>query len=179
MKTKAQKQESLSKYKDKLSKSKITVFTSFASPGGGGLDVASMQQLRAALRDNDAEYVVEKKRLISKALKDSKKDTEVDQYEGSLGTVFGYGDEVAPAKTVYEFSKKNPMIKLFGGLFDGAYIDQARVLTLAKLPTHDVLIGQLVGMVSYPLRGLVTVLNSNLRNLVVVLDQVARAKPTK
>ncbi|MFH1769346.1 MAG: 50S ribosomal protein L10 [Parcubacteria group bacterium] len=176
MKSKSQKQASLGEYKDKLAKSKITIFTAFASQDGAGLGVGPMQELRKKLREDDAEYVVEKKRIISKILKDQKKDIDVSAYEGSLGTIFGYGDQVAPARDVYEFSKTNPSVKLYGGLFDGEYIDEEKVMTLAKLPGRDALIGQFAYMTAFPIRGLVAVLQANIRNLAVVLSQVAQNK---
>jgi large subunit ribosomal protein L10 len=49
-------------------------------------------------------------------------------------------------------------------------------MELAKLPSREVLLGQVVGGVSSPLYGLVGVLNANLRNLVYTLDQIGKSK---
>ena len=175
MKSKKQKQSSLKDYKDKLAKSKITIFTSFAQQSGGsGVGVKALQKLRSSLRENNAEYVVEKKRIIARAIDTDKID--VEQYDGSIGTIFGYGDEVSAAKAAYMFSKDNASLRLYGGLFGTQVVDATKVMTLAKLPSRDQLIGQFAGMMIYPLRGLVTVLQANIRGLAVVLNQIIASK---
>ncbi len=157
MKTKAQKQASLKEIKDKLAKAKVTIFTSFAQIGSKGLNVAGMKELRKSLRPVDGEYAVEKKTIFSRAIP--------QEVPGSLGVMYGYGDPYAVAKALYQFSKKNPVLKLFGGLMGDTVLDEAMVMEMAKMPTKEVLIGRLVGMLSYPMR-----------SFAVVLDQIAKTK---
>lgn len=165
MKTKAQKKEALDTIKDKLDRAKVIIFTSFARAGEKGLNVGGMMQLRRSLRQADAEYSVQKKSLLAKALKDHKQEVDFSGYEGSMGAVFGYSDELATIKSLYGFSKTNAVLKYFGGLVEGKLVDAAYITTLAKLPGRDVLLGQFVGMLNYPIRG-----------LVVALDQIAKQK---
>ncbi len=176
MKSRKQKKQSLSEYKDKLEKAKITIFTSFANQSEAGVGVKSMQALRASLRENESQYVVEKKRIVSKVVTDQYADAPVSTYEGSVGTVFGFGDEVGPAKVAFEFSKINTSFKMFGGIFQGVYIDEARMMTLAQLPSYEVLMSQFIGILSYPIRGLATVLQANIRKLAVALQKVTNNK---
>jgi large subunit ribosomal protein L10 len=160
MKSKVQKKKELAELKDKLSKSKITIFTSFARAGEKGLKVTDIQALKKDLRAADSEYVVEKKTLLDKALVEDKKgDIDVFQYEGSLGVVFGYGEETAIAKSVYTFARKNPALKYFGALWNGKFMDLAEFTEFAKLPTREVMIARFLGMLNYPLSGLAAVLN--------------------
>ncbi len=165
MKTKVQKGESLKVIKDKLTKSKITIFTSFAQQGTKGLNVTTMKELRNSLRPLESEYTVEKKTLLDKALKDGKRESQVFTYAGSMGVTYGSGDPFAIAKALYQFSKKNVALKLYGAYMGEEFIDEAHLVEMAKMPTKDVLIGRLVGMLSYPIRG-----------LAVVLDQVAKQR---
>lgn len=151
MKTKAQKQTSFKEIKDKLAKAKVAIFTSFAQAGSKGLNVSSMKELRKSLRPLDAEYTVEKKTVFSRAVK--------QDVPGSLGVTYGYGDPYGTAKALYQFAKKNPVLKLFGGLMGDTVLDEAMVLEMAKMPTKEVLIGRLVGMLSYPMRSLAVVLS--------------------
>ena len=175
MKTRAQKQEELIELKNKLSKSKIAIFSSFA--GGGttkdnkGLSVTAMEELKQSLRTAEAEYMVAKKTLINKAVGNK---IDVSQFAGSLGLAFGYADEVSVAKNVYQFSRKNPALKLWGAIFGDNFIDETRLISLAKLPGREVLLGHMVGMVQYPLSGLVNVLQANIRNLVLVLANIKK-----
>ena len=177
MKTFKQKKEDFEVLQDKISKSKITVFTSFAREGEKGLQVSQMRELKKELTQQESEYVVGKKTLIDKALHMRRVEgVNVFSMPGSMGVVFGYGDEVATAKSVYAFAKKNPAMKFFGALFGGTFIDEGRFTALAKLPAREVLIAQVLGMMQYPILGLVNVLQGSIRNLVVVLDQVSKKK---
>jgi large subunit ribosomal protein L10 len=159
MKSREQKKKELAGLKEKLSKSKITIFTTFAREGEKGLAVSGMRGLKKDLRAADSEYVVEKKTLLNKALAEGKKDIDIFQYPGSMGIVFGYGDETAIAKSVYNFAKKNPALKYFGALRAGRFMNLAEFTEFAKLPTREVLIARLLGMFNYPLSALAAVLH--------------------
>ncbi len=158
MKTFQQKKKELAELKEKLLKSKITIFTSFAREGEKGLNVSGMRALKKDLRAANSEYVVEKKSLLNKALTEDKKDIDIFQYPGSMGIVFGYGDEMAIAKSVYNFARKNPAMKYFGALWSGRFMDLTEFTEFAKLPTREVLIARLLGMINYPLSALANVL---------------------
>ena len=180
MRSKIQKKEELKSLRDKLPKSQITVFTSFARTGEKGLSVAQMTQLKRLLREAKSEYIVTKKTLVEMATKDISKDIAVDVYgmAGSLGLVVGPAKDGASAeepygiaKRLYEFSRKNPALKFFGALLrqasDGQaiFIDREQFMEMAKMPSKEVLIGRLLGMMKYPLTG-----------LYVVLSEVAKQK---
>lgn len=114
-----------------------------------------MRELRKQLRPLDSEYSVEKKTLLNRATQQA--------FPGSPGVAFGYGDPYAVAKTIYQFAKKHSALKLYGALMGGEFVDEAKLTEWAKLPSKEVLIGRLVGMLSYPIRG-----------LAVTLDQIAK-----
>jgi large subunit ribosomal protein L10 len=159
MKTREQKKKELNTLKDKLSRSKIVIFTSFAREGEKGLNVGEMRSLKDNLRAINSEYVVGKKTLIDKVLKENNSGVDVFKYPGSLGVVFGYGEEPAVAKSVYDFAKKNPILKFFSALWNGKFIDSNEIIELAKLPTREILIARFLGMLKYPLSALAGVLN--------------------
>lgn len=158
MKSKQRKSEELGKLKEKLPKTKITVFTSFAKPGEKGLSVAQATQLKRLLRFNEAEYFVTKKTLMVRGLKNYD-GMDVYGMSGSLGLVLGYGNPYDVAKKVYEFAKKNPAMEFYGAIMDNAFISKEKFLEIAKLPSKEVLIGRLLGMLTYPMRGLAVVIN--------------------
>ncbi len=159
MKSKIQKKKELAELKEKLLKSKITIFTSFAREGEKGLNVTGIRTLKKELRAVESEYVVEKKTLLDKALSEAKKTVDIFQYPGSLGVVFGYGDEMAIAKSVYGFAKKNPAMKYFGALWNGRFMDLTEFTEFARLPAREVLIARLLGMLNYPLSALAAALH--------------------
>lgn len=159
MKTRKQKVEDLSRLSAKAPGASITVLTSFAREGESGLTVAQLDQLKKVLREGNSEYVVAKKTLIDLMLKKMGVEANVFGMNGSLGLVFGSGDVYAISKKVYEFSKKNPALKFFGAVSDGKFIELDAFMEMAKMPSKEMLIGRLIGMINYPLTSLAIVLN--------------------
>lgn len=166
MKTKQQKRSDLKVLEEKLPKADITVFTTFARSGEKGLSVAQMQELKRALRAMSSEYLVTKKTLVDLALRDLKYDgADIFGMDGSMGIALGTGDPYAVAKGLYDFAKKNQALKLFGALYDGKLLSKEDFMEMAMMPSREVLLGRLVGMLTYPIRG-----------LAVALQQVAEQK---
>lgn len=165
MKSKTKKAEELKLLKDKLPKFEIVVFTSFSKAGEKGLSVAQMTMLKRLLRELGSEYFVTKKTLIDLATKDKNYDgLDVYGMEGSVGLVLGSGDSYGVAKNVYNFSKKNPALHFWGAIIDGKFIDMDAFLEIAKMPSREVLLGRLVGMLTYPVRGLAVALSEVAKN---------------
>src|SRR3989344_5891500 len=160
MKSKVQKSEELSKLKKKIPGLKISVFTSFSKAGEKGLSVAQMTELKRLLRSLGAEYFVTKKTLIDLATKDKNYDgLDIYSMDGSVGMVLGGDEPYTVAKKIYEFSRKNPSLHFWGALMDGKFLSKELFLEIAKLPSKEVLIGRLLGMLTYPMRGLAVVLS--------------------
>ena len=167
MKSKTQKIQELRLLKDKLPKSKITVFTSFSPStrsgqvrtGEKGLSVAQMTALKRLLRSIKSEYLVTKKTLIDLAFKGKKYDgLDVFSMDGSLGLVMGSEDPYEIAKKIYEFSKKNQSLHFWGAVMDDKFFGPEQFMEIAKMPSKEVLISRLVSMLTYPVRGLAVVL---------------------
>ena len=180
MKTKQQKQTIVKELTAKFKAANMIAFTAFAKAGEKGLSVSQTQTLKRALRAVGGEFVVAKKRLVNLARQMAGLTDEVDtsHFVGSIGVVVGEAgaDSLRLAKDLHGFTKINPVFQIFGAVLDGRYINQASFITLAKTPSREVLLGRLFGMLQYPLSGLVNVLQGNMRNLVVVLDQVKSKK---
>ena len=101
-KTKEQKKVILNELMDKVAKAKSIIFTSF-----NGLTVKDNEDLRSKLRQENNEYYVAKKTLFGLALKDKAiAGLDVKKFAGQVAAIFGYSDEVSPAKIVGQFKKK-------------------------------------------------------------------------
>ena len=172
-KTKEQKKEILDGLKDKVSRSKSVVFTSFDKLG-----VKDNEDLRNKLRAENSEYLVAKKTLLDLAFQDSEiKDLNIKDFEGKIAVVFGYEDEVAPAKIVDEFKKeKEDSIHFIGGILEGKFLSKEEVESLAKIPSKQELYAKIVGSINAPVSGFVNALAGNLRNLVYVLKAIEEKK---
>jgi len=171
-KTKQQKELELQALHDKFERSRGAVFASFA-----GLTVNDAQELREKLREENAEMVVAKKSLMGIMFEKSglTKDQVLDM-EGSVGVVFGYGDEIAPAKIVAEFAKAHDVVSFRGGVLDGEFIGVEKVIALSVLPSKQELLAKMVGSLKSPISGFVNVLGGNMRGLVQVLNQIKEQK---
>jgi large subunit ribosomal protein L10 len=169
--TKAKKEEVVKELGAKLAKQKALVFADFK-----GLKVKDLSNLKKKLKSVVSEFKVAKKTLMAVAFEDQKINVDPKNMAGEIALILGYNDEVAPAKTVYEFSKTNEHIKIIGGYLNGQSLSMEEVVLLAKLPSKEQLLANLVGSLSQPMRGFAQVLNGNLRGLVIALSEIQKSK---
>ncbi|MFH1938122.1 MAG: 50S ribosomal protein L10 [Patescibacteria group bacterium] len=168
--TKEKKKEIVKDLIDKLSRQKSVIFFDYT-----GLKVNQFQELREKLREENIDCTVVKKSLIDLALKKAAsteaafKNLKIRDLPGQVGLVFGYEDEVLPAKILYDFSKKNKDLKIMTGLIKSEYLENEAVISLAKLPTKKELLTKLINSISAPIYGLNNALQGNLRKLVYIL----------
>ena len=171
MLNKLQKSKIVQDLAEKFKRQKIAIFSDFR-----GVSVAKSQALRRLLKKENAEYKVAKKTLFDRALVETGAGVTTKDMKGEIGVAFGYGDQVAPAKILSKFAKEIETFKILGGLLDGKLLSDKQVLALARLPSREVLLAQIVGAMAAPLRGLASVLQGNIRNLAFVLNQVKERK---
>lgn len=169
-KTRVQKEEALQTLAEALKAAKGVVFANFH-----GLKVKESEDLRKKCREQQVRYIVSKKTILGKALKEAGHDVDAKLFPGGVSIVFGE-DEVAPAQIIAAYAKDHEVLKIFGGILEGAYIDAAKVTALSALPGRQQLLGQLVGVLNAPVSGFVNVLAGNLRGLVTVLNAVKEGK---
>ncbi len=141
-----------------------------------GINVAQSTQLRARSRESGVEFVVAKNTLARRAADAAGVEGISEFLVGPTAIAFSE-DPVAGAKLMAEFSNEVESFEVKGALLDGGrVVDAVGVVALARLPGREQLIAQVVGGIQSPLAGLVNVLNGTIRNLAVVLNQVAEQK---
>ena len=172
-KTKGQKKAILDELSQKTKDAKSIIFTKFEK-----LQMKESEDLRRQLKSQGSEYVVAKKTLLGITLKNNSLDVDMADLDGKVAAVFGYEDEVAPAKIVDTFRKGLEEEKIFflGGILDGKFIPAEMVESLAKLPSKQELLAKLVGSLNAPTSGFVNVLAGNLRGLVSCLKAIGDKK---
>ncbi len=174
-KTKEQKRTILKELTDKIAKAKSIIFTKYS-----GLTVKENEDLRNKLRQENNEYYVAKKTLFGLALKDKTiAGLDIKKFEGQVAAIFGYSDEVSPAKIVGQFKKekdKEGKIEFIGGILENKYIGANEVSNLAILPSKQELYAKIVGSINAPVSGFVNVLAGNIRNFVGVLKAIGDKK---
>ena len=141
-----------------------------------GLEVKDTLELRKKLKEVNGELKIAKKTLIQIALDKNKLEKNIKEIDGQIALVFGYMDEIAPAKIIYNFSKENNNLKILGGFFGNEFQNAEKFIELAQLPSKEELLGKLVGSISSPLTGFVRSLQYNIKGLVFALNAIKKNK---
>jgi large subunit ribosomal protein L10 len=141
-----------------------------------GMDVARSTDLRRRSREAGVEFVVAKNTLTKRAANEAGVENLSEYLVGPTALAFS-GDPVASAKLMAEFADQVDSFTLKGGLLEGGRVlNQVDVVALSRLPGREQLLAQVVGGISSPLTGLVTVLNNTIQGLVIALNQIAEQK---
>ncbi|MEJ2802485.1 50S ribosomal protein L10 [Comamonadaceae bacterium PP-2] len=115
-----------------------------------GITVASMTKLRVDARSKGVTLSVLKNTLARRALAGSSFEVLADQLTGPL--IYGFSeDAVAAAKVVADFAKTNDKLVIRGGVFGGKSLDVDGVKQLANIPSKEVLLAQLLGLMQSPI----------------------------
>jgi large subunit ribosomal protein L10 len=141
-----------------------------------GITVAEVAELRAKLRDADATFKVVKNSLTERAADQAGAEELKDFLSGPTALTFVRGDAAVAAKAVADYARATQLLPFKGGLMDGATLEIDQIRALSKLPSREVLYGQLVGVVASPVSGLVRSLGALLGGLAVALGQVRDKK---
>lgn len=124
-----------------------------------GITVADMTKLRVAARGAGVDLSVLKNTLARRAVQGSSFEVAADKMTGPL--IYGFSvDAVAAAKVVAEFAKTNDKLVIRGGVYGGKALDVNGVKTLANIPTKEVLLAQLCGLLKSPISRTAVVLGA-------------------
>lgn len=156
---------------EQMQNAKAVVFTDYR-----GLSVPQIQELRSKLAEHDAAIEVTKNTLMNLAAKNANREIDAEVLQGPTATLFAFGDEVAPLKTLVEFAKEQELPTIKAGFLGNEALTSAQVSALAALPGRDELLAKAVGSISAPLSGMVNVLQGNIRGLVYALSAVRDQK---
>ena len=153
--SKGKKVEVIEKITAGLKEAETVTFVNFH-----GLTVKEVTLLRRNLREQGVKYYVAKKTLVKRALDAEKVTGSMPELTGELALAWS-NDPVASAKGVFEFQKTHKeKVKLLGGVYQGAYMNQAEITTLAMIPGMDGLRGQFVGLLSNSIAGVVRIFDA-------------------
>jgi len=145
-----------------------------------GLSVAQMQALRKSLKQQDSVLKITKARLMKIAAQKASGKVDglgefKDAFQDQIGLIFGQ-EPSAIAKSLVDFSKKNQQLSVLSALYEARVIDKQEIAQLAKLPSRDVLLAQLVGTMQAPIAGFARSLNAVLSKLAYALNAVKEQK---
>ncbi len=122
-----------------------------------GITVADMTRLRSTARSNGVSLSVLKNTLARRAVAGSGFEVVSDLMTGPL--IYGFSeDAVAAARVVADFAKTNDKLVIRGGAYGGKALDLNGVKQLASIPSKEVLLAQLLGLMQSPISRIARVL---------------------
>jgi len=124
-----------------------------------GVTVEGMNKLRFSARSAGVNLSALKNTLARRAVAGSAFEVAVDQMTGPL--IYGFSeDAVAAAKVVADFAKTNDKLVIRGGVYGGKALDAEGVKQLASIPSKEVLLAQLCGLLMSPVSRTAVVLGA-------------------
>ncbi|MEZ4156946.1 MAG: 50S ribosomal protein L10 [Candidatus Paceibacterota bacterium] len=131
-----------------------------------------MKALKNELRDKGVTIKVLKKRLLALALKDASIEFDALQQKTPLATIFSPVELSEVAGTIYRFGKqfadKDGKFDVLG-VYDNeasALVSREDFLVIAQLPSREVLLAQVMGGITGPLRAFMS-----------IVDQLSKKEP--
>ncbi len=156
-----QKKEMVEELKAKLQGAVAGVLVDYK-----GIDVANDTKLRRELREANVEYTVVKNTLLRFAAKEIGYDALCDVLEGTTALAISNEDPVIAAKILDKYATESKStFALKAGFVEGKILDKAGIEAVAKLPSKEQLLVQLL-----------SVLNGNTRGLAVALNAIKEQK---
>ncbi|QQR93535.1 50S ribosomal protein L10 [bacterium] len=166
-KLKAQKQQILSEYSDKIKSANAMYFVTPVALSG-----PDSVKFKMSMVSTDAVYSVVKNTIFIKAIEGSELNG-----SGEHAVVFVNGEDIAtPAKSLNEFVKETKKMKVLGGYFAGKFISSDDVIAIADLPSREVQLGITLGtMMSVP-TNFVRASANNIERFLRVLNAISETK---
>lgn len=161
----------VSQLNDSFSRAKFSVVADYC-----GLKVSELQQIRKELRDCDSEIRVAKNTLLKRAAVDTDSAVLSDDFTGTTAVVTAYSDPVGPAKVLTKFAEDHEKFVIRAVALEGEKIDTGRLDALSKLPSKEILLGQLLSVMNNVPTGLVQVLSGVPRTFVYGLQAIKDQK---
>jgi large subunit ribosomal protein L10 len=129
-----------------------------------GIDVATDTKMRKELREAGVDYFVVKNTMLRFATKEVGYDFD-EVLNGTTALAVSTEDQMAAARILVKYSEelKGAALNVKAGFMDGAAIDVDTVKAIAKIPSRETLVAQMLSS-----------LNAPIANLAVVLDQIAQ-----
>jgi len=162
------KTELLKKYKDIL-KNKEGYFLVRSD----NIDTATVTELKKELKNNNANFRVLKNTIFKIALQDTEQPVEIQNFDGATAVIYFDQDPTIPARLIRDIQEETEQMNAKGGVFEGEFLSEEKVIQLAEIPSRQELLGMLVGSMSAPLTGFMNAVTGNIKGLTVALKDMS------
>jgi len=167
-----EKQEIISQIKELIDDSNAIYVVDYSK-----VNVQDINNIRRDFRKEGVKYKVFKNTLFKKAVQ------EYEGYEkfndllvGMSGFVFAKDNTTAPAKIIKKYFDTNNKLTLKGCYIENQFFPGSQLDALSTMPTKPEIIAGILGSISSPASGIVGALNAVVRDLVSVVDEIAKKK---
>lgn len=163
--------EQLELLAEKFSRAKAVYFTDYL-----GLKVSEITELRSSFYDSGVEYLVAKNTILKLAAQKNKIQGLEGLLSGSTAIAISYDEPVSPAKVIKDFNKENDLPSVKGILFDGDVLPGNDLERLAKMPSKEEMLSQLISMLHSPVQKFVSTISSPMQNMLGVISNLKEKK---
>ncbi|MCI8396045.1 MAG: 50S ribosomal protein L10 [Acutalibacter sp.] len=163
-----QKQQQVAALKEAFEKANVGVLVNYS-----GITVEKDTKLRKQLREVGCVYKVVKNTLLSRAFKDAGIEGLDECLNGTTAIAYSENGYTEAPKILSDYAKDNENFQVKAGFIDGGAVDAKSIDALAKLPSKEVLLAQVLGGLNGPIQGFANVLNGTMRGLVIALNAIA------
>ena len=162
--------DEVSDLSQRLDERKNIILTNYS-----GVKVKSLNELRARLREKDAEYKVVKNNLFKLALKEKGYENLDEHLKGPIAVAFAGEQFGEIAKVLKDFVTEEEKFSYSIAVFDNVLYSEDQVKQIADLPSQEVLLGQVMSMVNGPASGIAIGMNQIMSSLARGIKAVAEA----
>lgn len=167
----SEKAAAITQIKAKADSASIAVVTDFK-----GMSVEELTRFRVKLRENGGECLVVKNTLARIAFTDGAHDSIKGLFKDSCAVALGFGDPVAVAKAVSEFSKTSKIFSVRHGSLEGKALNAAQIDALAALPSRPELLARTLGTMNAVPTNFVSLFANMIRPLLYALKAIEEKK---
>jgi len=150
----AEKAENVSAMQGELARATVAVLAEYR-----GLTAGELDRLRRAVREANGRCRVAKNTLTRRAVSSSGYEKLTPMLRGPVALLLGFSDPVVIAKLAVKFGEQLPKLEIRGAVLSGEVLPASDVKALATLPSREVLLAQLLGLLQAPAAQLLRTLN--------------------
>jgi large subunit ribosomal protein L10 len=164
----AEKAQAIDELAQMLRESKGTVILDYR-----GLNVSQITALRRELRAQEVDFHIAKNTLLKIAAERAEVEVAPDLLTGPTAVAFGWRDEVAPARLLADFTRRNRVVSIKGGIVGGRSMSASEIGRVAELPSRDQLLSQLLSVLQAPMARTLGVLQAPAREVAGLAQALA------
>ena len=165
----AEKSEVVGAVQQDLERATVAVLAEYR-----GLTAGELDRLRKAVRQADGRCRVSKNTLTRRAAAGSPFEKLTPHLRGPSAVILGFRDPVAIAKLAVRLAEELPKLEIKCAVLDGNVLPLPEVRALATLPSREVLLAQLLGLLQAPASQLLRTLNEPAARLARLVDAIGK-----